>query len=194
MTPEEQSLIANCVSGEKAAWDEFVRQYSNLVYHTVRKTLHLHHSDPCDDIVEDLYQEVFLSLLANDCRQLKLFRGDGGCTLASWLRMIAARRTIDQLRKSKQEPESLDATANNLVDGPADSVFEHQLAEHLAKAVTDLPARDKLLIALFFRHDLLAQDVASLLHMTVGAVYTQKSRILAMLRRTLENQLLCKTS
>ncbi len=63
MTEQEKSLIAGCVKGEKAAWDTFVRQYSNLVYHTIRKTLTLHHAESRDDAVDDLYQEFFISLL-----------------------------------------------------------------------------------------------------------------------------------
>jgi CHAT domain-containing protein len=39
MTDEEKTLIAGCVKADKPAWDEFVQQYSKLVYHTIRKTL-----------------------------------------------------------------------------------------------------------------------------------------------------------
>jgi RNA polymerase sigma factor (sigma-70 family) len=49
-----------------------------------------------------------------------------------------------------------------------------------------LPARERILIKLFFYRNLSASDVASMLHLSVGAVYTQKSRILAKLRETLE--------
>lgn len=49
--------------------------------------------------------------------QLRRFRGDNGCTLASWLRMIAARRTIDHLRKSKTPANSLEESLLNI---PAD--------------------------------------------------------------------------
>ena len=46
MTEKEQTLIAGCLRSEKAAWDSFVLQYSNLVYHTIKKTLSLHHAEP----------------------------------------------------------------------------------------------------------------------------------------------------
>jgi hypothetical protein len=35
MTEQEKTLLAGCVKGEKAAWDAFVKQYSNLVYHAI---------------------------------------------------------------------------------------------------------------------------------------------------------------
>jgi DNA-directed RNA polymerase specialized sigma24 family protein len=52
------------------------------------------------DFADDLFQEIFLTLVQDDYFQLRRFRGDHGCMLASWLRMIAARRAIDHLRKS----------------------------------------------------------------------------------------------
>jgi hypothetical protein len=57
MTEKEKTLIAGCLRNEKAAWDSFVLQYSNLVYHTIKKTLIRHHAEPHADVVEDLYQD-----------------------------------------------------------------------------------------------------------------------------------------
>jgi hypothetical protein len=83
VTEQEKTLIARCVKGEKAAWDAFVRQYSGLIYHTIRKTFALHHTEPRMEIVDDLFQDIFLSLVNNEFAQLRRFRGDDGCTLAS---------------------------------------------------------------------------------------------------------------
>ena len=98
MTEKEETLIAGCLRSEKAAWDSFVLQYSNLVYHTIKKTLNLHHAERRADLVEDLYQEFFLSLLRNDYKKLRQFRGAHGCSLASWLRLLAARLTSYESR------------------------------------------------------------------------------------------------
>jgi hypothetical protein len=54
---ERKSLIVGCRRGDKAARDAFVLQYSNLVYHKIRKTLTpVSHRVP-SEVVEDLYQE-----------------------------------------------------------------------------------------------------------------------------------------
>jgi hypothetical protein len=58
VTEQEKSLIAGCVKGDKATWDAFVRQYSGLIYHTIKKTLSLHHTEPRSDIVDDLFQGI----------------------------------------------------------------------------------------------------------------------------------------
>jgi RNA polymerase sigma-70 factor, ECF subfamily len=186
MIEKEKDIIAGCVKGEKAAWDAFVRQYSNLIYHTIKKTFSLHHAEPRQDVVDDLFQEIFLSLVKDDFAQLRRFRGDKGCTLASWLRMIAARRTIDQLRKSKPQTQKMtDACADSGAD-LSDVISDNQLSESLNRALETLRSREKILIDLLFRQNLSAQDAASILRISVGAVYTQKNRVLAKLRETLE--------
>ena len=186
VTEKEKTLLAGCLKGDKAAWDAFVLEYSALVYHTVKKTLVLHHAEISPDLVDDLFQDIFLTLVKDEFAQLRRFRGDNGCTLASWLRMIAARRTIDHLRKSKISPEPFDEL---LHDGPAHAAEEpldHDQIQLLAKAVEDLSPRERILVDLFFRKGLPAEDVAAILRVSIGAVYTQKSRILSKLRETLE--------
>jgi RNA polymerase sigma-70 factor (ECF subfamily) len=101
MVAKEKTLLAGCIRGEKAAWDEFVSRYSGLIYHTIKKTASLHQNRTPQDFADDLFQEIFVSLIKDDFLQLRRFRGDNGCTLASWLRMIAARRTIDHFAKIK---------------------------------------------------------------------------------------------
>jgi RNA polymerase sigma factor (sigma-70 family) len=111
MTDEEKKHLAGCLRGEKAAWNDFVRQYSGLIYHTIKKTLSL--SDTSQHLIDDIFQDIFLSLVRDDFAQLRRFRGDHGCTLASWLRMIAARRTIDYLRGSNFPEELLEESLEN---------------------------------------------------------------------------------
>ena len=91
MTEKEKTLLAGCLNREKTAWDAFVLQYSSLVYHTIRKTFSLYHTEPRTELVEDLFQEFFVSLLRDNFKKLRQFRGDQGCSLASWLRLVASR-------------------------------------------------------------------------------------------------------
>jgi DNA-directed RNA polymerase specialized sigma24 family protein len=137
MTEKEKTLIAGCVKGDKAVWDAFVLQYSKLAYSTIRSTLTLHHALPQDDIVEDLHQNFFLSICENDFRKLRQFKGDRGCSLASWLRVIASRLTVEFLRK--QESSSVEAS-NEYEDihDPSDTSAVESKA--LRRAVEGLPS------------------------------------------------------
>ena len=185
MTEPEKTLIAGCVSGDKTAWDAFVRQYSNIVYHTIYKTLTLHHGEARDETVEDLYQEFFLSIIQNGCRKLGQFRGDGGCTLASWLRVVAARLTIDSLRQQPRPTVEVPDTLASDEPTVADRIIARETEEALAAVLATLSGRDRLLIELHYRRGLPAEKVALLLKTSPGALYTQKSRLLDKLREIL---------
>ena len=186
MTEAERTLIAGCLRGDKDAWDSFVQQYSSLVYSTIYKTLALHHAIQHDQgAVEDLFQEFFVAVFGSDCRKLRQFRGDRGCTMASWLRVIAARLTIDYLRRQRPDDvEVTDAIASDQPDGPS-ALIAREEERLLAEAMQSLSVRDQLLIELAYRRSLGAEEIAALLKISVGAVYTQKSRVLDKLREIL---------
>ena len=186
MTGKEKSLLEGCLKGDKAAWDAFVLQYSSLVYHTIKKTFTLYNTEPRPDLVEDLFQEFFFSLLRDDFRKLRQFRGDRGCTLASWLRVVAARLTIDFLRK--REPPSVEVTDTMARDNPepTEALLSEEQEKLLKEVLQTLSPRDRILIELSYRQGLPPEEVAAILKTTVGAVYTQKSRILEKLREALK--------
>jgi len=76
LTEKEKTLLAGCVKGDKVAWDAFVLQYSKLAYSTIRKTLTLHHAESHADFVDNLYRDIFLSVVKDDFGQLRRFRED----------------------------------------------------------------------------------------------------------------------
>ena len=185
MTEKEKTLIAGCLKGEKTAWDALVLQYSKLAYSTIRSTLTLHHALPQDDIVEDLHQDFFLGLCENEFRKLRHFKGERGCSLASWLRVIASRLTIDFLRRQDSIPASLVDGPMACADPSADFISREE-ERSVAQAIEALSPRDRLFVEICFRRSLPPNDIAGIFNVSIGAVYTQKSRILAKLREVLE--------
>src|SRR3954463_13922803 len=107
MTEQERLLISGCGCGDKASWDAFVEQYSSLVYHTIRKTLSFYRADLRGDQIDDFFQEFFITILKDDFKKLRQFRGDAGCTLGSWIRLVASRLVIDSLRKKVPVPSQI---------------------------------------------------------------------------------------
>ncbi len=187
MTDQEKKLLGACLKGEKSAWDTFVLQYSSLVYHTIKTTLSLYHTEPRPDIVEDLFQDFFLSLIRDNFAKLRQFRGERGCSLASWLRVIASRQTIDFLRRQETSTaRALENSPSDLPDPPG-SMLDQEKNKLLSQVMETLPPRDRLFIDLYFRQALPPQEIAAILRVAPSAVYTQKSRILVNLRETLRH-------
>jgi RNA polymerase sigma factor (sigma-70 family) len=185
MTEKEKTLIAGCLRTEKAAWDSFVAQYSNLIYHTIKKTLNLHHVETRADLVEDLYQEFFLSLLRNEYKKLRQFRGAHGCSLPNWLRILAARLTIDLLRKQTPTSGEVAGAMSQYSPDPTEPLLNEQHERLLNQAIQTLSPRDRILLDLCYRQTLASDQVATLLKTSVSAVYAQKSRVLEKIREVL---------
>ncbi len=185
MTDKEKNLLGACLIGEKSSWDAFVLQYSGLVYHTIKKTFSHYHTEPRLDVVEDLFQEYFLSLIRDNFKKLRQFKGDRGCSLASWLRVIATRRTIDFLTGQETSTARAVENAPSDLSDPPGSMIDQERNKLLSQVLETLPPRDRLFIQLYFHRSLPPQKIASVLRVSVSAVYTQKSRLLDKLLEAL---------
>ena len=185
MTDKEKNLLGACLIGEKSSWDAFVLQYAGLVYHTIKKTFSHYHTEPRLDVVEDLFQEYFLSLIRDNFKKLRQFKGDRGCSLASWLRVIATRRTIDFLTGQETSTARAVENAPSDLSDPPGSMIDQERNKLLSQVLETLPPRDRLFIQLYFQRSLPPKEVASVLRVSVSAVYTQKSRLLDKLREAL---------
>ena len=187
MTNQVKSLLGACLKGEKSAWDAFVLQYSSLVFHTIKKTFSFYNVEPYSDFVEDLFQEFFLSLIRDDFKKLRQFRGREVASLACWLRVVAARQTIDYLRK---RAASASCTTDNFApddSDPSASLMDQEQKRLLSQTLEALAPNDRLFVKLYFYQNLLPEEVAKVLRVSKSAVYTKKSRILTKLRESLSD-------
>jgi len=89
-SPELDSLIERCLTGDQAAWTDIVRLYWRRVFNIAYKFVGRH------DEAEDLTQDVFLKLW----RQATRFDVERGNVLA-WLCTMTRTRAIDVLRRRR---------------------------------------------------------------------------------------------
>ena len=179
----EGELLQGCISGDKEKWNLFVHRYNKLIYHTIYKTLRSNNRSTSPDDVNDLFQEVFAALCADNRKKLRAFDPLKGVSLASWIRMITVRMTIDHLRRSK-EHVSFDAmTIEPSQEGDQEELIDRQSLAQLQALLGELPAKDKLLVELSYMRELPPEEVAQLLRISVGAFYTRKNRIIEKLKK-----------
>ncbi len=127
------------------------------------------------DLAEDLTQDVFMQLHSH-VRAI-----ESAQHLAFWLRQVATRRAIDQLRRrSRLEMTSLDDAAPlfSTADG-ADPLLQRHL--HGLLSQLSPPARAVLLLR--YQEDLDPIDIARTLEMPVDTVKSHLKRSLELLRR-----------
>ena len=176
MTEKEKALLAGCMKGDKAAWDALVLQYSKLAYSTIRKTLTLHHALPQDDLIEDLHQDFFLSLCEKDFRKLRQFKGERGCSLVSWLRVIASRVTVDFLRLKRPFTVEVPETLASDQPDPPNTLVDREEERQIAEALDRLSPRDRLFVDLHFYRGLPAEDVAAITGLSIETLAQWRSQ------------------
>jgi len=179
----DQQLLNGCVSGDKASWALFVKHYSKLIYHSIYKTLRVNSSPTDPDDINDLFQEMFASICADKCKKLRSFDPCRGVSLASWLRMIAVRMTIDHLRRHKSSTSLEELLTEPSRDGGQEANMDEESLRCLSGVLEELPDKDKLIIDLFYFKELPPGEIARILNISVGAIYTRKNRVVEKIKQ-----------
>jgi RNA polymerase sigma factor (sigma-70 family) len=195
MTPsgeEDRRLASRCASGEREALDALVNRFSGLVYHAVKRTLVLKRVPHTPQDLEDLHGAVFLQLLDKGCRKLGQYRGTNGCSLASWIRLIAIRTVLNRLRaqgidsflwgdrRSSIEELHDEMTADG--DETSRKLEKREELRIVKEGIDRLPANERLLMRLHFERGLALEEVADVMHVSLQNAYTVKHRAVKRLR------------
>lgn len=187
---DDRALLEACLEHDRDAWDAFVARFHRLIFSVVSATLKQHRADADADTVDDLFHGVFFALYSNNYRKLRQWTG--GCSLASWIRLVSRTVVVDHLRairptvpidallEGPDRPES-EALAGWAHPGVARLESEER-AYTVRAALEDLSAADRELLLALFRDDRAPSDVAASLGISPGALYTRKNRAMARLR------------
>jgi RNA polymerase sigma-70 factor (ECF subfamily) len=174
----ERELVDRCRREEPGAFEEFVDQFKNLVFALIARTV------PDRSRAEDLAQDVFLRIH----RGLPYFRGEA--RLSTWIYRIV----INVCTQEKAQPRahiSLD-DPDSRVAAPS-AIDRHstdlELHDRLEKAIRQLPAQYRVLIAAHYLEGVQYEDLADAMNMPLGTVKTQLHRAKRQLRIILEGEL-----
>jgi RNA polymerase sigma-70 factor (ECF subfamily) len=178
MTPiSESDLIERFKKGGSSAFEAIVLRHQNRIYNLCRYML----QDPED--ARDAAQDVFLKAY----RGLKDFRPES--SLYTWLYRIAVNTCLDYRRKSRREAFGNEPLTENLV---SDERSPHQLyesgeiPESIQLTLQKLPEKLRAAIVLREIEELSYEEIAEVLHTSVGTVKSRISRAREQLRRLLK--------
>ncbi len=138
-----------------------------------------------------MHNTIFLRLFENRCKRLRQYQGKNGCSLASWIRMIAVRTVFDHLRK-----RGLDAMAWQKKRIPLEALPELKCDEVefgvqlekaeqerlLQNAMQKLPPRDRMFMKLHVDHALSIAEIAETMQLSISNAYTVKHRAIQRLK------------
>jgi len=179
---DEKKLVQGCAAGEEDSWNLFFSTYSDCIFTAVKKTLHRYSRDTRPETVEDLFGEVMLLLVEDGCGRLKSFEGRNGCSLSTFLFVIASRVTIDHLRRQRNVPMFADGehallNAGDTRELPDKGLEISQQAEMVRDVLAGLPPQDRLFVKLHYEDGLSTEEIAVVLRVSPATVYSKKNRV-----------------
>jgi RNA polymerase sigma-70 factor (ECF subfamily) len=135
--------------------------------------------------VEDMTQQVFVSLLEGDARALRAWSPGRGLALHDFVELLASREVASILRSGRRNPWKEDTVADDVMseyvgveDGPELLASARNFGEALVDRLqAQLSPKGVELFELLFVQEREVADVAAALAMSMDAVYAWRSRI-----------------
>jgi RNA polymerase sigma-70 factor (ECF subfamily) len=178
----DSQLVARCLNGEEAAWEDLVRLHTRRVYAIAYRFT------GSEAQAQDLTQEVFLRVF----RSLKNFRAGEG-SFAVWLGRLTRNLLIDHYRASKAE-RATDSIEERLpmieestaMSGRTDGMLAGREASELLQAgLQKLSPELRETVILRDLEEMEYREIAGVLQIPEGTVKSRLNRGRAELARLL---------
>jgi RNA polymerase sigma-70 factor, ECF subfamily len=165
----DAELIRAAQQGDKAAFEELVRQYDQPV---LRLALHLTGSE---HEAKDIYQEAFLKVYRN----LGSFRFE--CSFYTWVYRIVSNLCMDQLRRRQVRKEDSGIRVNSegeevdLLEqhpderagaSPEQELMRREMGKRIAQALTKLSPRERMVFEMKHYQGLKLRTIGEALNTT----------------------------
>lgn len=195
-----RQLLDECLQASSVeAWEEFIRRFQPLISGVVAQVAR-RHGDVAPGLVDDLVQETYLRLCADNYKLLHNFAGQHENSLFGYLKVTAASAALDHFKLRYAQKRGRGIPATDLEEGerqqeipmPSASSSAEQAVlmveiDRLLKKVTHGPTaeRDRLIFRLYYQQGFTASDIADVpaLKLTAKGVESLLYRITASVRR-----------
>ena len=167
-------LLAKAALGDRAAFAELYRATSSKLFAV---SLRIVRERP---LAEEALQDSFVNIWnhASDYAQAK-------SAPTTWMTAIVRNRSLDIVRRTREEPDVDDTLATNLVDERAAPPREAEAradAHSIQECLGELDPEQRQTIALAFFHGLTHSELAAHLRRPLGTVKTHVRRSLLKLK------------
>lgn len=199
-----QELLRLCLqSQDQAVWREFVRRYQPLIARVVVKSVR-HWTNPVPSLVDDLVQDTYLKLCANNFRALRDFDCQHENALFGFLKVVASnvvqdhfRSSYSQKRGSGREEEALEKAQTAAVSSTSFSetaernILIGEIRQCLESQASEPNfARDCMIFWLYYQQGLTAKAISELpsIGLKVKGVESTLLRMTRLVREKMNTQ------
>jgi RNA polymerase sigma-70 factor (ECF subfamily) len=169
-----EDLVRQCVRSEdNAAWEEFVRRFRPVIAGTVVRTAR-RFGVTSPDVIDDLIQDTYLKVCANDCRILREFEPRGPDAFFGLLKAVAFSVTHDHFKVKLAVVHGggkaecpLDTVVQSTVadrkhlSQPERAILLRQIDEYL-RSRAETADRDRWIFWLYYRHGMTGHEIAAI--------------------------------
>jgi RNA polymerase sigma-70 factor, ECF subfamily len=186
----EEALLDGLLTDQVAAWQEFNRRYSRMLYACIARIVRRFARSTGSEDAREIYSNFCLSLI-QDKKRLRSFERDRGTKLGSWLAMLAVHAAYDYLRCLRRRPSGV--PIDNISDlasicpVPDELCIQQQRTELVARLLSELTEKDRQFMFLHFGQGLAPEEVAQRMGISVKTVYTKKHKLRSRLESMLVN-------
>ncbi len=186
---DEKELISKLKLGDKAAYNQLIREHGDRVLNTCYKFL-LNKED-----AEDVYQEVFIELF----KSINSFKGEA--KLSTWIYRIAVTKSLDEIKKRNRKKRitsvgkilHIDDVMHWIGGGtmPDKSLKEKEKLQEMNDALNTLPDNQRVAFTLSKIEGYSNPEIAEIMNTTVMAaeslIYRAKKKLNDELKTILKN-------
>lgn len=192
----DSARLAGALAGDEDAVADLVDRWTPVIQARVARVLLGRGSVRVRVQVEDLVQDVFLTLFEDDGRVLGTWEPGKGLSLDNFVGLVATRRAVSYLRSGKrtawrEDPTLDDADAGGPVSvagepGPEERAASRDTLQRLLDRLRDdLSPQGWQLFDLLYVRQLEVPEVRDATGLTADAVYAWRSRLRRHARQVL---------
>ncbi len=174
-------LIAECIAGNEAAIEMFVRQYETGVFRLALSIV----GDPAE--ANEVTQETFIAAL----RALPAYQEKK--SFKAWLYTIALNHSRSHLRKRKIR-ERLRTTLTSIFQletekqvSPEDAAIQNEKEAQIWSALNQLDERHRTTVVLRYFHELSIAEISEILSVNEGTIHSRLHNAREKLRGALKS-------
>ena len=186
-----RDVLNLCLGSEnQGQWQEFVRRTQPLIASVIINTIR-RWQQPTPSLVDDLIQDTFLKLFANDRKALRGIRNEHENTIFGYLRVVASNVVIDHFRQLKNQVDQVEL-ADSVLPPPPDGMdrieferMKEQIQSRLEKlAASPTYERDVAIFWFYYEQGYTAKEISLLpnVGLTVKGVEAVLQRLTVFLR------------
>ena len=184
-------LVGGALAGDRLALTRLVAARTPVVLARVARTLLARRwgRGNVRQDVEDLTQEIFLSLFASEGRVLRSWKADRGLSLENFVGLVSERHVVSFLRSGRRNPWKEDLATDEELDVGVDEPGPEQVAagrqqlrlllERLRENLSPLGLQ---LFQLLFVQELSLPEAMAASGLSADAVYAWRSRLRRLAR------------